>query len=438
MAASRTACDRTLLQRILEHMTHSQPLEPAGFSSQRKLRLAYFVSHPIQYQAPLLRRIAGEEDIDLKVFFSSDISVRGYLDRGFGVSVKWDVPLLDGYNCEFLPTLRDAKTLGFSRPINYRIRRIIREQGFDALWVHGYSTLTSLQAILAASSMKIPVLLRAESTLNDRPRSRSTLAAKDVFFSILRKRVSAVLSIGEANEAYWRRYLGAEIPVFQFHYTVDNEFFQRECASASKTREQFRQSLGLDADRPVILFASKLQGRKRCGDLLEAYLQISKSGMRGRVPYLLIVGDGEERASLEERAKEAEVGDVRFLGFRNQTELPQFYDLCSVFVLASINEPWGLVINEVMNAGRAVIVTDEVGCQKNLVQDGVNGCVIKARDINGLADSLRMVLADEMTWKMMGAQSLRIIQNFSFDQNIAGLRLALQHVVPGFQAVFAK
>jgi glycosyltransferase involved in cell wall biosynthesis len=286
--------------------------------------------------------------------------------------------------------------------------------------------------------MKIPVLLRAESTLNDRPRSRSTLAAKDVFFSILRKRVSAVLSIGEANEAYWRRYLGAEIPVFQFHYTVDNEFFQRECASASKTREQFRQSLGLDADRPVILFASKLQGRKRCGDLLEAYLQISKSGMRGRVPYLLIVGDGEERASLEERAKEAEVGDVRFLGFRNQTELPQFYDLCSVFVLASINEPWGLVINEVMNAGRAVIVTDEVGCQKNLVQDGVNGCVIKARDINGLADSLRMVLADEMTWKMMGAQSLRIIQNFSFDQNIAGLRLALQHVVPGFQAVFAK
>jgi glycosyltransferase involved in cell wall biosynthesis len=160
--------------------------------------------------------------------------------------------------------------------------------------------------------------------------------------------------------------------------------------------------------------------------------------MRGRVPYLLIVGDGEERASLEERAKEAEVGDVRFLGFRNQTELPQFYDLCSVFVLASINEPWGLVINEVMNAGRAVIVTDEVGCQKNLVQDGVNGCVIKARDINGLADSLRMVLADEMTWKMMGAQSLRIIQNFSFDQNIAGLRLALQHVVPGFQAVFAK
>jgi glycosyltransferase involved in cell wall biosynthesis len=419
-------------------MTDPRSLGATRFSSQRKLRLAYFVTHPIQYQAPLLRRIAQEEDIDLKVFFSSNISVRSYLDPGFGVSVKWDVPLLDGYNYEFLPALRDAKTLSFSRPINYGIRRIIREQGFDALWVHGYSTLTNLRAILAASSMKIPVLLRAESTLNDHPRSRLTLAAKNVFFAMLRKRVSAVLSIGEANEAYWRSYLGKQFPVFPFYYAVDNEFFQRECATASKSREEFRQSLGLDANRPVILYASKLQTRKCCGDLMEAYLQVSKSGVRGLVPYLLIVGDGEERAMLEDRAKEASLGDVRFFGFRNQTELPRFYDLCNVFVLASVNEPWGLVINEVMNAGRAVIVTDEVGCQKNLVRHGVNGCVIKARDINGLADSLRLVLADESTWQTMGAQSLRIIQGFSFEQNVAGLRQALQHVVPGFQAVFAK
>src|SRR5271166_2990039 len=58
----------------------------------RKVRLAYFVTHPIHYQAPLLRRIACEKDIDLCVFFVSDISVRGYRDKGFGgIQVKWDV-----------------------------------------------------------------------------------------------------------------------------------------------------------------------------------------------------------------------------------------------------------------------------------------------------------------------------------------------------------
>ena len=174
--------------------------------------------------------------------------------------------------------------------------------------------------------------------------------------------------------------------------------------------------------------------RKRCGDLLEAFLQICKSGNMSPRPYLLIVGDGEERAALESRAREAKPGDVLFLGFRNQTELPPLYDLCNVFVLASVDEPWGLVINEVMNAGRAVIVTDQVGCQGDLVQTGVNGCVIGARDVEGLAHSLRIILADEQTWQAMGAQSLRIIKDFTFNQNVVALRTALQMVVPGFSA----
>lgn len=404
------------------------------FSELRPLRLAYFVSHPIQYQAPLLRRIAQERDIHLKVFFRSDISVRSYRDPGFGVAVKWDVPLLEGYESEFLPVLRDAEKLGHLEPLNYGVRRILRMQNFDAVWVHGYSTSTNLQAIVAAHSMRIPVLLRAESNLDDRPRSRKTLWAKQVFFGWLRSRVSAALAIGEWNSAYWRHYLGEDFPIFPCYYAVDNDFFQRESSKAAESREEFRRSLGLDPGRPVILYASKLQTRKRCIDLVEAYLQIAKSSPSARLPYLLIVGDGEERAALERRVQEATTGDVRFLGFRNQSELPRFYDLCNVFVLVSVHEPWGLVINEVMNAGRPVIVSDQVGCHKNLVQTGVNGYVVRARDTQCLADSLRDVLATADKWKEMGAKSLETIRSYSFDENVDGIRKALQHVAPGFEA----
>jgi glycosyltransferase involved in cell wall biosynthesis len=406
---------------------------PAAFSAQHPLRLAYFVSHPIQYQAPMLRRIAQEEDIDLKVFFSSNISVRSYLDPGFGVAVHWDVPLLEGYKHEFLPALSDRGQLGVCKPMNYGIRRILRRQGFDAVWTHGYSRLTDLQAIMAAHSLRIPVLLRAESNLMDRPRSGKTLAAKRVFFQWLQKRISATLAIGDANAAYWRHYLGEAFPVFPCYYSVDNDFFQRECAKAAENREEFRRSLGLESSRLVILYASKLQTRKRCIDLLDAYLQFSKAVAPERAPYLLIVGDGEERAALESKAREAPPGDIRFLGFRNQTELPRFYDLCNVFVLVSVHEPWGLAINEVMNAGRPVIVSDQVGCQRNLVRDGVNGYVVKAGDTQCLARSLRAVLANE-AWRSMGAQSLGIVRDYCFDENVRGLRQALQHVVPGFQA----
>ena len=140
-----------------------------------KVKLAYLVSHPIQYQTPLLRRIALEQDIDLTVFFGSDFSVRGYRDKGFGVAVKWDVPLLDGYKHEFLPVIRDDARTGIMRPLNYGIFSRLRGGGlrtggdtaFDVLWVHGYSTVNALHAMFAAKALGIPVLLRAESWLRE-------------------------------------------------------------------------------------------------------------------------------------------------------------------------------------------------------------------------------------------------------------------------------
>jgi glycosyltransferase involved in cell wall biosynthesis len=411
--------------------------EHPAFSEKRKLRLAYFVTHPIQYQAPLLRRIAAEADIDLKVFFSSDHSVRGSVDRGFGVPVQWDIPLLDGYNFEFLPVLRSAKEngiLGSLGPLNRQIKTRLIEGKFDAVWVHGYNYLTNLQAMRVAHSRNIPVLLRAESTLHDRSRSRFKLAIKQAFFAWLKPRISAVLSIGEENTTYWKHHLGEDFPISPCPYAVDNEFFQQACTVAAKTREELRASLGLDPARPVILFSAKLIPRKRCGDLLYAYLRAFQAESAQLRPYLLIVGDGQERANLEARAANARPGDVRFLGFRNQSELPRFYDLCDVFVLPSVDEPWGLAVNEVMNAARPVIVSDQVGCRKDLVHPSVNGYVVKAGDIDALASSLRAVLADRHAAQVMGAESLRIIGQCSFEQDVCGLRQALHALIDGFPA----
>lgn len=60
-------------------------------------RLLYCVDHPIQYQAPLLRLVARHPDIDLRVVFRSSAGATRYFDSGFGTSVQWDTPLLEGY-----------------------------------------------------------------------------------------------------------------------------------------------------------------------------------------------------------------------------------------------------------------------------------------------------------------------------------------------------
>ena len=411
-------------------MAPGQPASARG--SGRCVRLAYLVSHPIQYQAPLLRRIAAEPEIDLTVFYGSDFSVRGYRDEGFGVDVKWDVPLLAGYKHEFLPALRDTGTEGLFTPISRGLTaHLTAPDGtprFDALWVHGYATVNQMHALIAAKSLGIPVLLRSDSSLRDRPRSGVRLAAKNMFFRGLSRLAAGVLVTGTWNAEYWRHYLGPEFPLFLLPYAVDNVWFQQQAQLAAATREHLRAELGLEPGCPVILFASKLQTRKHCNDLIDAYARLmSEAGVQPR-PYLVIVGDGEERRALETQAEATGLNTIRFCGFRNQTELPRFFDLATVFVLPSRHEPWGLIVNEVMNAARPVIVTDDAGCHPDLITDGVEGFVYPVRNVAALTDALRRVLATPETANTMGQAALRRINGWSFEQDIAGLKQALAAV----------
>lgn len=398
----------------------------------KKVRLAYLVSHPIQYQAPLLRRIAREPDIELTVFFGSNFSVREYVDKGFGVDVKWDVPLVDGYDHEFLPAIWDKRRTGRATQFNYGIFSRLRggkgAAGFDVLWVHGYSTLNSLQGMLAAKRLGLPVLLRAESRLGAGDRGGLKPWAKNLFFSALKRLVDGVLPIGALNTVYWRHYLGDTFPQFPMPYAVDNSYFQSRCQEAAAGRAELLQELNLDGSRPVILFASKLQNRKGCADLLEAYLHLVSVKGTDPHPYLVIVGDGEERRALEIRAAQSGCEDIRFCGFRNQSELPRFFEIATVFVLPSRDEPWGLIVNEVMNAGRAVIVSDDVGCQPDLIEDGVEGCVFPAGDVKALTDALRRVLATPEMAEAMGRCGLAKIREWDFEEDVRGLRSAIAQV----------
>ncbi|MGC1872564.1 MAG: glycosyltransferase family 4 protein [Acidobacteriaceae bacterium] len=395
------------------------------------LRVAYLLSHPIQYQTPLLRLLGQQPGLELTVLYTSDFSVRSYHDKGFGTAVEWDVPLLGGYLHEFLPRLLDGQDVSFFRPLNRGIYRRLWQGRFDVLWIHGYATLNSWIAMAAANMLGIPVLLRTDSTLIDHPRGPVKLAVKALFFRILRRFTYGVLSVGQRNTEYWHHHLGTEIPVFSIPYAVDNAFFQERCTAASATREQLRQQLGLEANRPVLLFASKLLARKCCIDLVDAYLELVK---RSRLedafrplPYLLIVGEGEQRPQIEARLQQESAADregVHMLGFRNQSELPRFYDLCDAFVLPSIHEPWGLVVNEAMNAGKPIVVSDQVGCQPDLVKDGDNGLVFPARNASALADALANLLADPSACRKMGERSRDSIQGFSFEANVRELMQA--------------
>lgn len=384
------------------------------------------VSHPIQYQAPLLQKISQETDIDLTVFYCSDLSVRGYHDEGFGQAVQWDVPLLDGYRYEFLPAIGNPARLSFWLPLNYGLAKRLKAGQFDALWIHGWAYWSHLWAVSIAKKLGIKVLMRGESGLHLLSQGRMKQFLKKRLIRYITSRVDSFLAIGDLNRKFYLHHGVEASRIFMVPYAVDNVFFQSKTAAAKTSRDKLRASLGLSPGRPIILYASKMIERKRPDDLLEAYIRLSPDRRTEPQPYLLFIGDGELRQRLEAHVSHLGWSSVKFLGFKNQSELPRYYDLCDVFVLPSVQEPWGLVINEVMNAARAVVVSNEVGCGPDLVHHGENGFVFKSGDIGDLKRALQDIVSDPERCIAMGLKSEEIINKWSFNEDIAGLNAAME------------
>lgn len=411
--------------------------------------------------------LAAREELELKVFFLSDFSLHAHRETAFGQTVKWDVNLTDGYDWEVLPRW------GIGRSTSMRpwwpvrgLKGRLKKGRFDAVWVHGWGHVGLRQATHAANALGLPLLLRGESTPDGSRATGIKRWWRDYYCRRLVSQTAACLCIGSQNRKFYRQFGASDAKLFHVPYAVDNAWFQARCAEASLRRDRLRELLGLEPGRPVILFAAKFIPVKAPGDLLEAYqkawgqnqkseignpnrkAETLKSEMQKRgsldqplevrsqksedksKPYLLFVGDGSLRSDLENQAGESGGNDVRFLGFRNQSELPAFYDLCDVFVLPSHFEPWGLVVNEVMNAGRPVIVSDRAGCAPDLVADGVNGLVYPHGDIPALAARLRQLFELPAGQRQgMGQKSLERINTWNFDADVVGLLQALKSVV---------
>ena len=143
-------------------------------------------------------------------------------------------------------------------------------------------------------------------------------------------------------------------------------------------------------------------------------------------PYLLVVGSGEQKDKMIEASACLDENFLRLIGFVNQSQLPDFYALSDVFVLPSANEPWGLVVNEAMCAGTAIIVSDQVGSGGDLVKNNINGHIFKCGDIVDLKEKLKDVLNEPIRCRSMGAESLKIISNWDFDAVKRGLKAYLK------------
>ena len=421
------------------------------------MRLAVITSHPIQYHAPWFRFLAakGLRDhgttgpLDLRVFYLWDGGVTNQLDRGFGVPVKWDIPLLDGYAHEFVPNRSRKPGPGHVSGLNNPTLGA-RVAAFkpDAILVFGYNYVSHYRFLFSQVARSVPLLFRGDSHRlpggrGQRAEGRGQRsggikeALRRRWIATVFRRFSAFLYVGQANRDYFRYHGVAERQLFFCPHCVDNDRFMAQAEEASRQAALWKVELGIPPTHKVILFAGKFEPKKRPGDLIAA-VKLAKL----ENTTLLMVGNGE----LEPELRAAALGPappsqlsafsisafphIVFAPFQNQTRMPRTYAAADVFVLPSFGrgETWGLAVNEAMCMGRPVIVSDHVGCVQDLVHGHRNGLIFPAGNVPALAAALQEAFAEPRRLRAWGEQSREIIKGYSYEQATKGLLAALEYL----------
>ena len=385
-------------------------------------KLAIVTTHPIQYNAPWFRLVAERNNIILKVFYTwSQVEKEAKYDPGFGKEIAWDIPLLEGYEYEFVNnTSASPGTRHYNGIVNPGLINRIQLFKPDAVLVTGWNFKSHLQCLRYFHN-KIPVFFRGDSTLID-SQSYFKRIARNLALSWVFSHIDRAMYVGKANKDYFKAHGLKEHQLIFAPHAIDNQRFasHQDHTTAGNT---LRTSLGLEANATVFLFAGKLEPKKDPQLLLNVWKNLYLPDAQ-----LVFVGNGILEKALKEVA--AQIPNVHFVDFQNQQQMPAVYAMADIFVLPSKGpgETWGLAVNEAMAAGKPVLVSDACGCVQDLVEEGVNGWIFKAGDQAMLQAKIESISTDKNVLAAMGKKGSERIKQYNFEGIASAIENSLRAI----------
>jgi glycosyltransferase involved in cell wall biosynthesis len=358
--------------------------------------------------------------INLKVFYTWSQSKISVKDRAFGKDIAWDIPLLEGYEWEFV-TNKSKKPgshhfFGIDCP---NLVSAINTFQPDSILVIGWKFKSHLKVLLSFKG-KVPLWFRGDSTLLDeRPEFKTVL--RRFLLTWVYQHVDKAFYVGEANKDYFLKHGLKEQKLVYAPHAIDNERFADDSIkSYGEKAKKWRTEIGYAPDDLVVLFAGKFESVKQPDLLIDSLIKANSK--RSQTIQLLMVGNGPLESQLKEQAMPYDF--ISFIPFQNQSQMPIVYRLGDILCLPSKkSETWGLAVNEAMACGRPVIVTDKVGCAQDLLKENENGFVIKHDQQSELESLLFRLSLPSL--KIMGLKAQKNIQHWSFDSIVKSIEKAL-------------
>ena len=360
------------------------------------MKIIFLNFHPISYFSDMYRFLNNR--LEFEVWYCSRYGLNSHFDKEFN-STRQIKGLLNGFSYKFLKNLH-FNSSGIEKlfdTINPLIFWNLISAGRGNLIIcHGWSRLTMIITILFGNFFGLKVGLRSETPIiHQKNYSGIKKVIRRNILKFLFNRIDYFFYIGTNNKKFYQSMGVSKNKLIFLPYSV-NPLNKKFLKKNKRTNH--------------IVFSGKLIEKKRPQDLLDAFINLNNKNIK-----LFFAGSGNLEPMLRKKVNKLNLQQsVKFLGLLNKEELNKLYNNSDILVLPSgYGETWGLVINEALEFGLPIIVSDMVGSAVDLCQN--NGYIFKYKSIEDLKNKLEKLLnASDTAFTEMVNNSLKIKDLYSF------------------------
>jgi len=382
------------------------------------MRVALATNFISPYRVPLYTALDGTPCWDFKVFTSCDME----FDR------QWDSPSNFPFLCKKSLNISYKRTVIHTHPTNFRdVRQIHLPVGlwFD-LWSYRPDVVISSEMGARSLIAAIYVLIARKRLILYFEGTKHT--ERDINWKqrVLRNilcRFAHAFTCGGSESVSYVESLGVDPKkIFDVKLALDMTPFL-ESFQVSR-RLSIRQKLGISG--LCYLHVGGLIPRKGLDYLIKTWKIFCMKNNKEAT--LILVGDGVQKESLINLVNSLGLCNVKFIGFVNPEDLPAIYKASDIFVFPTLEDCWGLVVNEAMASGLPVICSKYAGCADDLIVDGQNGWIIDPLNINDIVQKLQYAWDAREKKEVMGKAGQELISRINTCRMTDGFIRSVEYV----------
>jgi len=287
----------------------------------------------------------------------------------------------------------------------------------EVLIICDYSNIFGWVAMKWGKKNKTDLIFWLDSTREDRKHYFPKEQIKHYFL----KHFNLFLAPGLKTKQYLEYMKVDSSQIITTGYCVDNTYFIDQYERYFDQKQNLLPKLGIKTMKNFI-FIGRFAKEKNILTLIDSFSRLKNNNWG-----LILLGDGPQKNEIQNYINKKQVKDSAYLpGFIQQKNIVKYFSIANVFILPSLSEPWGLVVNESMLCRLPVIVSTKCGCQPELVKEGVNGFSFNPHDSTELTKIMQRFIDGKHDLESMGTAGFKIISQHT-PQNVA------QKIVNGIQ-----